>query len=354
MHELTPCPPQIGAAQVAFINPPTLKLDFTNAANIADNKLIDRAIRKVILKVINSMFTLPNRFLVKVDSANDFFKSYQPQLGVLRLTVERAQGIKGPNVGGKTGFLKKLIKDVPDCFCEVAVSAEEEWKTTTQKNNQNPEWNETHDFLVSDHDQRIVCDLQDDDLAGDDDIGIAEITVRELLLAGKKKDIELVHKGENTGAHLSLSCQYYQFVPDKASFTAQDHAGQGSICGLVTMLVGGAFGIPGRRQDLQPSVKVVWGDKTFQTAAKTDAPGMDIENPSFDVAFRVPLTQAMVSSPQAFKVVLMNKKEEMGSAEVPFEKVLGAPNMVLEEQFEVGAGAKVRVSFCARGVKLSD
>jgi Ca2+-dependent lipid-binding protein len=345
---------QIGAAQVAFINPPALKLDFTNAANIADCSLIDSAIRKVILNVISSMFVLPNRFLVKVDSANDYFKTYQYQQGLLRLTIEKAINIKGPNVGGKTGFLKKLVKDVPDCFCKVNVSAEDVWKTSTQKNNRNPEWNETHDFLVTDHDQKIFCDVQDDDLAGDDDIGLCEITVKELLLAGRKKDIDLVHKGNPTDAKLSLSCQYFRFVADRASFTDEKHAGEGRICGLVTILIGGAFGIQGRRQELQPSIKVTWGDKMFQTPVKTDAPGMDIENPSFDVAFRVPLTHAMVANPSNFKIALMNKKDETGSVEVPFEDILGAPSMILENKFDVGSGTMVRASFCVRGLELAE
>ena len=56
------------------------------------------------------MFVLPNRFLVKIDSGNDYFRTYQHHVGVLRLTVEKATDIKGPDVGGKTGFLKKLVK----------------------------------------------------------------------------------------------------------------------------------------------------------------------------------------------------------------------------------------------------
>ena len=300
------------------------------------------------------MFVLPNRFLVKVDSANDYFKTYQYQLGVLRFTVEKASGIKGPDVGGKTGFLKKLVKDVPDCYCRVNVSAEDPWKTSTQKNNQNPAWNETHDFLVTDHEQKIVCDIQDDDLAGDDDIGLGEITVKELLLAGKKKEVDLFHKGDATGAKLGISCQYFHLARDQASFTAEEHAAEGSLCGLVTILVGGAFGIQGRREELQPSVKVTWGDKTFQTPVRSDAPGTDIGNPSFDVAFRLPLTQAMVADPKAFKIVLMNKKDETGSVEVPFGDVLAAPNMVLEEKFDVGSGTKVRASFSVLGLALAE
>lgn len=67
---------QIGAAQVAFVNPPTLKLDFTDAANIADCFLIEKTVRNTILGIISGMAVLPNRFLVKMDNNVDYFKVF--------------------------------------------------------------------------------------------------------------------------------------------------------------------------------------------------------------------------------------------------------------------------------------
>lgn len=168
MSDLKPishCEPQIGAAQVAFINTPSLKLDFTGAADIADLSLVKATVRNVILGVINSMAVLPNRYLVKLDANTDFFKTYLPHIGVLRLTVVGAHGLEVPkgkesSGGGATGKISKLlakvgIKDTPDCYCKVKVGAESEWRTSTKSDSYTPEWNETHDFLVSDFDQTI-------------------------------------------------------------------------------------------------------------------------------------------------------------------------------------------------------
>ena len=153
---------QIGAAQVAFINPPTLKLDFTDAANIADCSLIGNTIRKAILDILGSMLVLPNRYLVKLDPTNDYFKTYQHHLGLLRVTIEKATGITGPKKSGVKRLLNKVIKDVPDCYCKVNVGAEKDvWRTSTNKNQHDPVWDETHDFLVMDHDQAIEIDVQD-------------------------------------------------------------------------------------------------------------------------------------------------------------------------------------------------
>jgi len=187
--------PLAGAAQVAFINEPHLDLDFTDAAHVANLGIIDRTVRKTILGIMSGMIVLPNRFLVKLDIANNYFKTYQHPLGVLRLTVESGENF-GEEKGGKS-FLKRLVHDVPDCFVKVKLSAEPEWRTRTIDNHRHPEWNETQDMIVTDYDQLVETDVQDADTAtGNDNIGVGTITVRDLLLQGGRHELALSHKGQ--------------------------------------------------------------------------------------------------------------------------------------------------------------
>ncbi|KAK2040898.1 C2 domain-containing protein [Colletotrichum somersetense] len=343
--------PLIGAAQVAFINPPELKLDFTNAANIADWALVDKAVRKVIINIISSMAVLPNRYLVKLDSNNDYFRTYLPQLGALRLTIERAIGISGPKKSGAKRLLAKIVKDIPDCYCKVNVGAEEEWRTTTKKNDHDPEWNETHDFLVADHDQKIFIDVQDDDLGGDDDIGVATTTVRDILLNDGSQELGLTHEGQPTDAKIVVHAKFFEFVGDAGAITSTQSQSEGQIVGIATVLIASALGLQGQRDELNPSIKVTWGAKEFHTAAKSYSPGTDIFNPSFDQAFRIPVTADLIANPANFKISLMNKASETGSVEIPFEEVLGAPGLVREDSFDVGSGATVRASISLRGLQ---
>lgn len=347
--------PLIGAAQIAFINPPSLKLDFTDAANIADCFLIEKTIRNTILGIVSGMAVLPNRFLVKLDAKNDYFKTYQPHHGILRLTIGKATGIAAPKKSGASRLLSKIVKDVPDCYVKVKIGAEEEWRTSVQKNHHEPEWNETHDFLVMDYDQAIAVDIQDDDLAGDDDIGLGYTTIKEVLMNGGSQELSLAHKGEPTDAKLAIHAKLYNFVADASLLSAENSEGQGKdqICGLATILIASANGLSGQRDELNPSVKVTWGDKKFQTTAKTYSPGADIFNPSFDQAFRIPLTSDMVANPGNFKISLMNKTNESGSVEVSFQDVIGAPGMVKEDSFDVGSGAVVRASISVQGIQLA-
>lgn len=304
------------------------------------------------------MAVLPNRFLVKLDANNDYFKTYQHHHGVLRLTVEKATGITAPKKSGASRLLAKLVKDVPDCYVKVNIGAEEEWRTSVQKNDHNPEWNETHDFLVTDYEQAIALDIQDDDLAGDDDIGLGYTTIKEILMNSGSQELNLTHKGEHTDAKLTIHAKFYHFVADAYFLSAENSEGQGKnqICGLVTILVASALGLSGQRDELNPSVKVTWGDKSFQTAAKTYSPGSDIFNPSFDQAFRIPLTPEMVANPAAlgsFNISLMNKTDTSGSIDVSFQDVLDAPGMVKEDNFDVGSGASVRASISVHGIELA-
>lgn len=316
--------------------------------------MIAKTVRNAILGIISGMAVLPNRFLVKLDSNNDYFKTYQPHLGTIRLTIERATGISAPKKkSGASRLLSKIIKDVPDCYVKVNVGASEEWRTSVQKNNHEPVWNETHDFLVADFEQSISLDIQDDDLAGDDDIGLGHTTVKEVLLNGGSKELTLTHQGEPTDAKLIVHAQFYHFVAEASQLSSTSQSPD-QICGLATILIASVLGLNGQRDELNPSVAITCGDKKFQTAAKTYTPGTDIFNPSFDQAFQIPLTANMIANPASFRLALMNKKDEVGSVEVSFQDVLDSPGLVKEDSFDVGGGAKIRAQVFVQGLELAE
>lgn len=188
---------QIGAIQIAFVNPPVLELDFTGAANVADFSVIDGTVRSTILSIINSMFTLPNRFLVKLDANADYFKTYHYPLGIVRVTVERAWGFSEEAKSGAKKLFSKMTRAAPDCYAKIAVGGEEEFRTATKNNTHKPTWNETHDFVVCDFDQCITVDVNDHDVNGDDDVGMAVTTVRNLMAASLPRPSRAVRTAEN-------------------------------------------------------------------------------------------------------------------------------------------------------------
>lgn len=294
------------------------------------------------------MAVLPNRFLVKLDANNDWFKTYAHPLGILRLTVESGSKL-GQDKEGKS-FLKKLTHDVPDCFVKVLVSPEGEWRTKTIMDNRDPEWNETHDFLVSDHDQQIELDVDDVDTTSNDEIGIAATTVKQLLLDGGRQELSLSHKEQPTDGKIKLHGQFLKFVPDAASLSNQETGTQG----LLTVLVASALGIQGLRKDLKPSVAVTWGTNAFRTAVKTDMLGADIHNPAFDSAFRLLLVDGSAAGATPVRIALMDGDTEKGFVEIPLDEVLAAPDLTVQKDFELNGaeGVVVRAAVILRGVEL--
>lgn len=345
--------PQIGAAQVALVNPPSLKLDFTGAANLADMDMIDSAVRETLVGVINSIVTLPTRYYVPIAADNDYFKTYIPPVGIIRITVEKAWGFSKESKSATQKFIAKLTRAAPDCYARVHVGAEEPYKTGTKNNTTTPAWGETHDFIVTDLDQYIKVDVDDEDIGGDDDVGDAITSVRDMIANGGHQELGLTYKGEDTGGKIALSCQYFDLENSTGSFSASDHKGQGRYCGLATVLVGGAYNIQGNREELKPSVVVKCGDKhRFQTAVKSATPGLDVHNPTFDQNFRIPMTEDLAGR-VSFHIALMNGEKEMGGVDVPFEEVQNAEECTLSKRFDVGGGTEVRACISLKGMKAA-
>ncbi|KAF2767215.1 hypothetical protein EJ03DRAFT_276486 [Teratosphaeria nubilosa] len=349
---LTNVIPLIGAAQFSFINPPLLKLDFTGAAQVADLSLIDGAVRRVILNIISSMAVLPNRYLYKLDVNNDYFKTYLYPLGMLRVTVEKAYGFAEQAKSSAKKLFSKITRAAPDTYVKCRVGAEPERKTSVKDNTTTPAWNETYDFVVSDLDQIVELNVLDDDVGEDDEVGIAITTVRDILAVGGKQELPLMNKGQETGGKLAVSCQYFELVPEATSFSESEHSSDGTMGGIATILIASAFDVKGERSKLKPSVKITWGEKHhFQTVVQSDYPGTDINNPSFDQPFRLPVTPDLVG--KSFRLVLLDGEKEVGAADVPYEDVVKAEHMTFQGKLDVGGGTAVRASIRLQGVKAA-
>lgn len=303
-------------------------------------------ILKVVQSIMGGMAVLPNRFLVTLDAKNDWFKTYQLPLGILNVTIESGSNL-GESKKGKN-FFKKLMHDEVDCYVDATLGAET-WRTKTIDNNRNPKWNETHGYLLCDHDQVVTVEVSNEDTATSDDaLGKATVTVKDLLLSGGSHELALTHNEQPTDARINLRGQFMEFVADPASLSSQDEGTHG----ILAILIASAQHIPGDRTALKPSVKVVWGDANFRTAIKTDCPGTDVQNPSFDVAYTVPLTNKVtVSGAAPVRLVLLDGENEAGAVDIPLDQVLGAPQMTLAQDFKLANGASIRAAVIIRGTR---
>ena len=339
--------PVVSAIQYAFINPPHLMLNFTGLAQLADFKVIHDAIHKIAQDSLAAMMVLPNRMLYKMDLANNYLDTYHPPLGIARITLVKGRGFQ---------VEKRSLRsvDIPDVYCLVTVGGSGEWKTSTIKNNLSPEWNESADFLFTNHQQLIQIEAWDEDagaLDADDFLGKASISVGELLLAGRTKDIKLEMKGEETGAYLSLCCDLKEWTTDLTSFerNASEH---NTLCGLLTIIVTRAFAIPVERVEAASFVKVSYGANEFYTSQVSHYPGIDAINPEYNCAFHVPFTPELANGDMDVVFSLYNGEDLLGIMNVPKASVMDAPEKTITERRPIGdKGASLEFRVSLRGIR---
>jgi hypothetical protein len=302
--------PVVSAIQYSFINMPHVDLQFTGLASVAELSVLNDAIKGAIRGAMLSS-CLPNRRLYKMAHDNNYLDTYLPPVGVLRLTIESGRGFVTE---------KRLLgkDDVPDVYLNVTLGATlptspNVWRTKTITDQCNPVWNVSKDFLLWDRTQEITIHAWDEDggpLNPDDELGIATVSVTELLLSPKRrKELPLLYRGRDTGACVMLSCVVGDWTADLESLSSTmdttrngstQNGGKGGvdgsheICGLLVIIINRAFDLPLQRKTATTFVKTKFAGKEYNSNLIYDYPGYyDALNPVYDSSFTIPFTSEM-------------------------------------------------------------
>ena len=353
---LTEVLPVVSAIQYSFINIPDLELDFTGLAQVADFTIIDKTIRKMILDILSGMMVLPNRMLYKMDLANDYLKTYQPPLGIVSVTAVRGRGF----------VIERgvITDDIPDVYLLTQFgSSPTPWRTKTVWDDLSPVWNESAHFVLSDYDQNIRIHAWDEDkspLDPDDDLGEAEMTVGDMLVAGGTAEVELLIDEKESGAHLTLACEVLPLTTkDLSSFDNPLCDGPNKLCGCLTILVTKAFDIPLKVEKAATFVKVSFAKQEFFTSVVTDYPGLDALNPDYDASFMVPLTTDIVENsaniPGEIEFNLINDVDTiLGTTTIKLSDLAMHPGNKIQQKRKIGrGGASIQVQVIMYGIDMS-
>ncbi len=270
--------PVITAVQYGFTNPPEVSLQFKGALLGTLTKKIgyvQTALLNVIQSTLSSMLVLPMRMVLPMDLGSyDYLDVYQPPVGMIRVRALKGRGF--------TVLRKVFVNDVPDTYCMLSLGASDGKRTSTQQDTCNPSWkDESFDFILYDYDQKIYVQIFDEDkspLDPDDELGKAEISVRELMKIGGTTELELMLEGKKTGCYVTLSVEMFYLSDQLQSLSSIHYMGKGNLCGLYTIVVTQAFNIPLPRVEAATYVKVQYGhggsfEKTFYTGTVADYPG---------------------------------------------------------------------------------
>lgn len=332
--DVLPC---LGAIQYSFVNDPVLELDFTGLANVADFGGIDKLIRGIIKDSIKSIMVLPKRMTAKIDPGCDVRDALVKPVGIARITAKSGRGFV---IEKRVG----LKDDIPDAYLNVKLG-DQLWKTSVQKDNLSPVWNETADFMLSDRDQILDVHAWDEDTGrfdSDDDLGKASLTIADILRNGKQMEVEL-QDGHNigTGAFVTLHCDVVKLKVDPKGFDIP--APLNHLNGVLIIIVTKAFDLPLSKKEAESFVKVKYGSQEFETGMVVDYPGIDCLNPDYDMTFQVPITREIAEKNYSdIEFELWNgikKPYKLGSIKIPHMTLLAAPeNTITETRSVIGDG----------------
>lgn len=352
MKPLSNVLPCFGAVQYSFTNTPELDLDFTGMAAIANSKTITNRVKKILDDILASMIVLPNRMLLKVDPSCTILDAFVPPLGIARITAVRGWGF----VIEKRGFLPD---DVPDVYLEITI-ADRLCKTSVIWDALEPMWGESSDFLLCDHGQIVNIQAYDRDpepYDPDDDLGSAQITVGEIILAGHGEEVELELQmdGKGTGAYVAIKGDVLRFTSSPNSYHKPlEHANH--LAGLLTIAVVQALKLPLSKEEAASHVKISYGSEhTFETGVVTEIPGYDSLNPYYDCIFHVPITKELVSSglPSITFEILNNNKTSLGKLLVANSELESSQSKTISDTREIGeSGALLNFRISLSGVDL--
>ena len=99
--------------------------------------------------------------------------------------------------------------DVPDVYLKLQYANNPVWKTSVVPNNIAPEWNESKTYQYADQDTLVLSgwDKNKGKLDKDDYYGQTKASIKNMLLAGGKQEVELMDGDDKpTGLFITLKC----------------------------------------------------------------------------------------------------------------------------------------------------
>eukprot|EP00439_Symbiodinium_sp_Y106_P012308 s2505_g1.t2 len=146
--------PVLGGIVACFLNPPDLELQYCGVAHCVESTMLANRFQKMVDVGLASALVLPHVFSVPIgtegQAVDRALLAHPKPIGVLRVTAVRATNLREgwPLKRSRSPYLSLSL-------------AGEEWQTSAVWSSLNPEWDETHDFLVYDKRQTLGIEIVD-------------------------------------------------------------------------------------------------------------------------------------------------------------------------------------------------
>ncbi|KAK2462016.1 hypothetical protein APHAL10511_006479 [Amanita phalloides] len=264
-------------------------------------------------------------------------KPLDAAIGVVKITLYSARGIKVSKMGGNT----------PDPYVTVNIRNSEVARTKYKNNTCNPVWFETKFFLVNSLDEDIMLNLYDyNDHRKDSLLGIATFKLSTLKEDGVQENItsQLFKDGKENG-EIKHDVSYYPVL------TPEEKDGQlpDSSAGVVRLVIHQAKELDNSKSmsgELNPLVKLYFGDLnsvSYQTPVRKHT-----NNPIWEAPFEF-LCANKASSELVLRVVDDRdflKDPEVGDMRIKLVDLLACTGQAGKDWFHLSncKSGKIRVS----------
>eukprot|EP01062_Namystynia_karyoxenos_P022481 TRINITY_DN18642_c0_g1_i2.p1 TRINITY_DN18642_c0_g1~~TRINITY_DN18642_c0_g1_i2.p1 ORF type:complete len:1234 (+),score=310.52 TRINITY_DN18642_c0_g1_i2:98-3799(+) len=153
----TPLPrlPFIGGLDLAFVNRPTIEMEWTGLGSLADAPLLSGAVRSAVNSAVASLCVMPNRIAVPFSWTDPAVIRAQLRcpvpVGVLRVTVLRASGLPPRDVS--RGRVR-----LPSAHVAVRLG-DQQGRTAPEPRSAEPEWSADNTVELTVHSLEQVVDI---------------------------------------------------------------------------------------------------------------------------------------------------------------------------------------------------
>jgi len=397
LSAVAPC---MDAIQFAFVNPPTIELDFTGLANLADFNLsfggVGLDIKKLVMGVVDDIMAqtvvLPTRIVSPLVENLDYRDVFQPVYkGLARVRLHSGRGFE-------TRKKKFRGDDIPDVYVKMRLGVEESFQSSVCEDSNNPVWDpdqEFHDFMFCVARDQIL-DIQCWESNGgaldfDDKWGVAHVTLDQVLLEKDKYglfEIELMEeatgKGKNdtpTGRFIKISVEKLPFTSKDVTSFDEENLGETEaetkkmslfrrdkqqeiegkrIVGLATILISHAKNLPlPKAENANTYAKLYTGTGSGKKEIGVSPPVPGTLSPQYMTPVNLPLTVAFLRewykspSNQCFTfefyhqdlVKTKAKPEFLGEVMVDYQDIESGDYCSLREERTIGKYPKAKFAF---------
>ena len=322
----------VGGLTVFFLNRPQLKFDLNNLLNVLDFPGLKSTLRRIINDVIASFVVLPNRVVVPLAEGVDGSDLQYPiPEGVLRISVLEAKELTACDFG-------LVNKGKSDPYTIVEVGAQQ-FRTKIISNNLNPEWNETFEAFVDNHEgQEIGLQVYDEDTSSKDTkIGFIQTDIDSVVQQGAR-NVWLPLQGVKQGrVHLQLN--WYELSPIASDLLPPTSPGT-SVAALMVKPISAAA-LPVTKK---PSLQSVFCEVTVGDLTKNTFTAYG-EKTEWKQALRF-----FVNDPEGqeakIKVIEAKGNKILGKLAIDVRSLLNKPDMTIQQTFPLEASGEKSVLTC--------